>query len=295
MNEQRSFDQTAVSGALYLVPTPIGNLQDMTYRAVDTLKSVTMIAAEDTRRTKNLCRAFEIDARLISYHEHNKQEKEAWLVERIRAGDTIALVSDAGTPAISDPGADLVERLTAENLPVISLPGANAALTALVSSGLPTDAFTFIGFVDRHKKNRAEILASWRGHAATLIFYESPYRVSEFLNAAYEAFGNRRAVIARELTKQFETVVRGTLAELCTYAKDETLKGECVLLIEGASEQEQLESRNPEWWEHLSVLDHVEAYVQNGEAAKEAIKKTARDRGMPKRDVYHVYHIEEND
>ncbi|WP_416148104.1 16S rRNA (cytidine(1402)-2'-O)-methyltransferase [Salipaludibacillus sp. HK11] len=295
MKEQRSFpkqNEEAV-GALYLVPTPIGNLQDMTFRAVDILKQADVIAAEDTRHSKKLCHVFEVDTPLISYHEHNKREREQELVNRVASGETVALVSDAGMPAISDPGADLVKRFIEETLPVIALPGANAAVTALITSGLPTESFTFVGFLDRHKKNRKEQLDQWRGHSSTLIFYEAPHRLKEMLKTVESVFGNRQIALCRELTKHYETILRGTVHELQEWIDEYGIKGECVVVVEGASEEERSAMEELPWFEGLTVDGHVQAYIDQGQSSKEAIKQVAKDRGMPKRDVYQTYHVNE--
>lgn len=294
MHEQKSFSKELEGkGKIFLVPTPIGNLDDMTYRAVKTLQEADVIAAEDTRHTKKLCHVFDITAPLLSYHEHNKRTRGEELLERVRKGEQVAVVSDAGMPAISDPGADLAAEAKKEGLPVVALPGANAALTALVGSGLPTDSFTFIGFVERKKKQRKEILDSWRRVPSTLIFYESPHRVSDFFKAALEVFGDRQAAAAREITKKYEAIATGSLSELSTWAEETELKGEFVILIAGASEEEQQEAAEESWWQKLSVKEHVEVYIEQGRPPKQAVKDAAVDRKLPKRDVYQAYHIDD--
>ncbi|QKS69628.1 16S rRNA (cytidine(1402)-2'-O)-methyltransferase [Paenalkalicoccus suaedae] len=290
MREQRSFKEDG--GALYLVPTPIGNLEDMTYRAIATLKEADLIAAEDTRHTKKLCHAFEITTSLISYHEHNKEEREEQLLAKIREGQMIALVSDAGMPAISDPGADLVAAAKKEGLKVIALPGANAALTGLIASGLSTDSFTFVGFVDRKKKKRKEIFQQWQPIASTLLFYEAPHRLKDMLADAYDVFGDREASVCREITKQYETIITGTLKELVEWSQQGEIRGECVVLISGASYEEQKEAEGEAWWAHLSILDHVQSIIDQGESSKDAIKTVAKERSLPKREVYQAYHVE---
>ncbi|MBU9721979.1 MULTISPECIES: 16S rRNA (cytidine(1402)-2'-O)-methyltransferase [Bacillaceae] len=281
-----------IEGCLYLVPTPIGNLQDMTFRAVDVLKEADVIAAEDTRHTKKLCHVFSINTPLISYHEHNKRDREDELVERVKKGEKVALVSDAGMPAISDPGADLVARFYKEELPVIPLPGANAALTALISSALPTDKFTFIGFLDRKKKDRNAALNEIKNEDSTLIFYESPHRLKETLNAISSELGNRQMALCRELTKQFETIIRGSVEEILSFIEAEGVKGECVIIVEGITEKEKVAlETDMSWWNSLSVVEHVNVYINDGKSSKEAIAQTAKDRGLKKRDVYQAYHI----
>ncbi|ADU28328.1 16S rRNA (cytidine(1402)-2'-O)-methyltransferase [Evansella cellulosilytica] len=289
---QQSFRSNDEAGCLYLVPTPIGNLQDMTYRAVDVLKGVNVIAAEDTRHTKKLCHVFSIDTPLISYHEHNKKERENYLVERVKSGEKIALVSDAGMPAISDPGSDLVARFTAEGLSVIALPGANAALTALIASGLSTDEFTFLGFLNRKKKERETTLKRWQASLSTLILYEAPHRLKETLEAVREVLGNRQIALCREITKQYETFVRGRIEEVLSHIEQEGIKGECVIILSGATEEEIEQLQEAPWWESLSIKEHVQAYIDDEEMiSKDAIKRTAEDRGLKKRDVYQKYHI----
>lgn len=293
LKEQRSFQKGNETGTLYVVPTPIGNLQDMTFRAVDILKEADIIAAEDTRHSKKLCHVFDIGTPLISYHEHNKKEREGELVARAQRGEVIALVSDAGMPAISDPGVDLVKRFIEEGLTVVGLPGANAAVTSLVVSGLPTDAFTFIGFLDRNKKHRKQVLEQWKGSPSTLIFYEAPHRLKEMLKAVEEVLGNRNIALCRELTKQYETILRGTVEELKDRLLEEAVKGECVVVIEGATEEEQKALEDVPWWVEVSLIDHIQKLMDEGETSKQAIKSVAVERGIPKREVYQAFHVEE--
>ncbi|MDG5789967.1 16S rRNA (cytidine(1402)-2'-O)-methyltransferase [Evansella sp. AB-P1] len=292
MNIQKSY-QNESGGCLYLVPTPIGNLQDMTYRAVEILKTANIIAAEDTRHTKKLCHYFSIDTPLISYHEHNKRDREDYLVERASNGEVIAVVSDAGMPAISDPGSDLVARFAKEQIPVIALPGANAALTALVVSALPTDNFTFIGFLDRKKKDRDLMLEKWKKSRSTLLFYEAPHRIKDTLFAIKEIYGNREIALCREITKQYETIIRGRVDEIVDFVIENAIKGECVLVVKGASEEELNESAEDNWWDKLSVVDHINTYInEKGYSSKDAIKQVSMDRQMKKRDIYQIYHVE---
>lgn len=295
LKEQRSFQklENQEQGMLYIVPTPIGNLQDMTFRAVDILKEADVIAAEDTRHSKKLCHVFEIETPLISYHEHNKREREQELVMRAQKGEVIALVSDAGMPAISDPGADLVKRFIHEGLNVTGLPGANAAVTSLVISGLSTEAFTFIGFLDRNKKQRKQALEEWKGSPSTLIFYEAPHRLKEMLKAVGEVFGNRNAVLCRELTKQYETILRGTVEELKEQLQEESVKGECVVVIEGASQAERDALEETPWWETLSLKEHIKKHIEDGQTSKQAIKTVSVERKLPKREVYQAFHVDE--
>ncbi|WP_173918029.1 16S rRNA (cytidine(1402)-2'-O)-methyltransferase [Halobacillus sp. Marseille-Q1614] len=290
MNIQKSYTKREGQGSLYIVPTPIGNLEDMTYRAVSMLQEADAIAAEDTRNTKKLLNHFEISTPLISYHEHNKQTRGPQLLQDIKDGQMIAVVSDAGMPGISDPGADLVQEAIEEDISVIVLPGCNAALPALVGSGLPTEQFYFYGFLPRKKKDRQVILESLTSQASTLIFYESPHRLKEMLGHLYEQFGNRQVAIARELTKRYEEYVRGSLEEVLEWAKEGEVRGEFCVIVEGAQEDE---SSDQFWWSHLSTKEHVEYYIEKKQLKpKEAIKQTSVDRKMKKRDVYQVYHVE---
>ncbi|AXI07529.1 16S rRNA (cytidine(1402)-2'-O)-methyltransferase [Oceanobacillus zhaokaii] len=290
MKIQKSFDDETL-GAIYVVPTPIGNLEDITFRALKILKSVTVIAAEDTRNTKKLLNHFEIQTPLISYHEHNKLSREEQLLARVENGESIAIVSDAGMPAISDPGFELVEAAIERDLKVVVLPGANAALCALVGSGLPANEFYFYGFLPRKKKDKEAELTRLKQLKATLLFYESPYRIKDTLSAINIALGNRQVVLARELTKRFEEFARGTAEELLTWASDHELKGEFCIVVEGSDTD--IEEVADIWWSHLSVVDHVNYYIDDKEfSSKDAIKQVAVDRKMHKREVYQTYHVE---
>lgn len=288
MNVQRSFAEEG-TGALYLVATPIGNLDDMTVRCLETLRSVDVIACEDTRQTRKLLNHFQIDKRTVSYHEHNKEASGNGLLQWLAEGKRIALVSDAGLPAISDPGADLVRDATAAGFPVIPVPGANAGLTALIASGLPTDRFVFCGFLGRENKERREELERLKRYPETLIFYEAPHRIEKTLAALRASFGNRRAVLARELTKRYEEFVRGTLDELIEWTEAGEARGEYCLIVEGFTGPQE-EEDTAAWWHMLTIAEHVDRYCQQGLSKKEAIKQTADDRGVAKRDVYNEYH-----
>lgn len=290
MNIQKSFDDEK-AGVLYVVPTPIGNLEDITYRALKILESVSLIAAEDTRNTKKLLNHFELTTPLISYHEHNKVAREEQLLEKIKRGESIAIVSDAGMPTISDPGVEIVQAVIEENQNVVVLPGANAALCGLIGSGLPTDEFYFYGFLPRKKKDKASELDRLKRLKATLLFYESPYRIKDTLKIIHEQLGNRNIAIARELTKRFEEFVRGTVEELIEWAVSQEMRGEFVLVVEGSTLAAEEEADNL-WWESLSVVAHVNHYIEEkGFSSKDAIKQVAVDRNIPKRDVYQMYHI----
>ncbi|MGY0694510.1 16S rRNA (cytidine(1402)-2'-O)-methyltransferase [Virgibacillus sp. FSP13] len=291
MNIQKSFENQ-LGGTVYVVPTPIGNLEDITYRALNVLRTVAIIAAEDTRNTKKLLNHFDISTPLISYHEHNKETREVALIERLEKGESIAVVSDAGMPGVSDPGYEIVRAAIDKELPVVVLPGANAALCALVGSGLPSTEFLFYGFLPRKKKDKISELDRLKNMQATLLFYESPFRVKETLSVLLEQLGNRKIAIARELTKRYEEYTRGTMEEIISRLDDQTLKGEFCIVVEGNVRDEAAED-DALWWAYLSVIEHVTYYVETkGMHNKEAIKQVAKDRQMAKRDVYQAYHIE---
>ncbi|MET1250450.1 16S rRNA (cytidine(1402)-2'-O)-methyltransferase [Sporolactobacillus sp. STCC-11] len=296
MWEQRSFQSDHEGkGSLFLVPTPIGNLDDITYRALEVLKKADILAAEDTRHTMKLCSHFDIHAPLFSYHEHNKKTSGTKLVAELENGKNVALVTDAGTPGISDPGADLAAACIAHEIPVVPLPGANAAITGLIASGISTDHFLFYGFLPRAKKERGQALDALKKFPYTVIFYESPFRVKETLKDLYDVFGNRRIAISRELTKRYETFVRGTLDEVLAFLNSgEAPKGEFCVIVDGNRE---LEERGEElWWSTLTVQEHVDHYIRNKQVtSKEAIKQVALDRAQPKREIYGIYHQIENE
>ncbi|QQZ62641.1 16S rRNA (cytidine(1402)-2'-O)-methyltransferase [Paenibacillus sonchi] len=286
--QNRNENQPEATGSLYLVATPIGNLEDMTYRAVRTLRECDIIAAEDTRQTRKLLSHFEITpSMLFSYHEHNKAASGPELIRYIIEGKNLALVSDAGLPAISDPGADLVALAVSHGIPVIPIPGANAALSALIASGLPTTSFTFIGFLPRERKDIRSVLSGLRSAQGTLLFYESPHRVSKTLAHLQEAFGNRRIVLARELTKRYEEFLRGTIEECLVWLSEHPPLGEYVIVLEGES-KEEAELAESSWWRELSIEEHVNYYETSGQTRKDAMKKAASDRGLAKRDIYNA-------
>ncbi|WP_336790661.1 16S rRNA (cytidine(1402)-2'-O)-methyltransferase [Paenibacillus sp. MMO-177] len=288
---QKSFKDQADSdcGILYLVGTPIGNLEDMTYRAIRTLKEVQLIAAEDTRQTRKLLTHFEISTRLVSYHEHNKQASGSELIRLLMEGQSIALVSDAGLPAVSDPGADLVKDAVEAGIKVVPIPGANAALSALIISGLPTDRFMFTGFPPRDKKPLAEWLTRLDRQEGTLMMYESPHRLKKTLDAMLEHWGDRRIAMVRELTKRHEEAARGSISECLAFLEENPPLGEYCLIIEGAAAGAGDAGDNGEtWWTSLELEEHVTHYENEGIDRKEAIKKAAHDRGLPKREVYNA-------
>jgi 16S rRNA (cytidine1402-2'-O)-methyltransferase len=291
MWQQKSFEQEEHKGILYLVPTPIGNLEDISFRAIRILKEADFIAAEDTRNTKKLCNHFEITTPLVSYHEHNKEKSGEKLIEKLKDGQRIALVSDAGMPTISDPGFELVAAALQENLTVVPLPGANAALTSLIASGLPSQPFYFYGFLNRQKKEKKKELENLKNQTATIIFYESPHRLKETLASMLEILGDRQIALCRELTKRYEEFIRGSLTEVIEWANQDEVRGEFCLIMEGTTQESVAEETS--WWEHLSVMEHVNHYISlKNISSKEAIKQVAKDRGLNKRDVYQVYHIE---
>jgi len=290
MWQQKSFENEEQKGILYLIPTPIGNLEDMSFRAVRLLKEADLIAAEDTRNTKKLCNHFEISTPIVSHHEHNKETSGGKLIEKLKEGAKIALVSDAGMPTISDPGYELVVAAVREQLTVVPLPGANAALTALIASGLSTQPFYFYGFLPRQKKEKVKELESLSKINSTLILYESPHRLKETLQQLLNVFGDRGISLCRELTKRYEEFIRGTVSEALQWAEREEIRGEFCIIVEGSKEQiEEVDA----WWETLSLLEHIEYYIsEKNFSSKEAIKQTAKDRNMNKRDVYQAYHVD---
>jgi 16S rRNA (cytidine1402-2'-O)-methyltransferase len=290
MWQQKSFENEATKGILYLIPTPIGNLEDMSFRAIRLLKEADLIAAEDTRNTKKLCNYFEIGTPVVSYHEHNKETSGDKLIQKVKEGLKIALVSDAGMPAISDPGYELVLAATREKVTVVPLPGANAALTALIASGLPCQPFYFFGFLNRNKKEKRTELEDLKWQSATLIFYESPHRLKETLAVMLDVLGNRNVAICRELTKKYEEFIRGTIEEVIAWAHQDEIRGEFCLIVEGTDQQQEEASS---WWQNLTLEEHVNHYIsEKSLPSKEAIKQTAKDRDMNKRDVYQAYHVE---
>lgn len=269
----------SAGGVLYLVPTPIGNFDDMTFRAVEILKSADYIYAEDTRVTKVLLSHFQISAPLFSYHIFNEDVKSEEIIDHLREGRKLALVSDAGLPGISDPGFLVARSAIEAGFPVISLPGPNAALTALIASGLPCDKFFFFGFLNSKPNQRKKELSALIDYPETLIFYEAPHRIQATLKDMYEVFGNRKAVIARELTKKFEEYLRGTLDEFANLVYE--LKGEIVIMVEGA-EKTTLQKDLLE----LPLQEHFQYYLNNGLSEKEAMKQIAKDRNISKSGVY---------
>ena len=274
-------------GTLYLCATPIGNLEDMTFRVIRTLKEVDMIAAEDTRNSIKLLNHFEIKTPMTSYHEYNKIEKGHKLVQMLLAGKNLALITDAGTPGISDPGEELVQMCYEAGVPVTSLPGAAACITALTLSGLSTRRFAFEAFLPSDKKERQQVLEELKNDTRTVICYEAPHRLVKTLKELLEALGNRRITICRELTKKHETAWQTHIAEACEYYQENAPKGECVLVIAGRS-REELKAEEQEQWEQMPLEAHMEHYESQGMDHKSAMKQVAKDRGVSKREIYRM-------
>lgn len=274
-------------GTLYLVATPIGNLSDLSARALETLQQADLIACEDTRHSLKLLNHFGISKPLTSYYEHNKAEKGPYLIDRLLSGDNVALVTDAGTPAVSDPGEDLVAACIEHEINVVSIPGPAAFVSALIVSGLPTRRFSFEGFLPVQKKSRSELLESVKHLPHTLIFYEAPHKLTRTLADLYEHLGDRRICLARELTKLHEQILRTTLSGAMEYYTEHTPKGEYVLVLEGADESAQ----PPEDAEtaDIPVVDHVNSLIAQGMDKKDAFKEVARLRGVSKREIYNCY------
>lgn len=272
-------------GILYLCPTPIGNLEDMTFRTLRILKEVDIIAAEDTRHTIRLMNYFEIKKPLTSYHEHNKQEKGPILIEKILNGEDIALVTDAGMPAISDPGEDLVKLAIENNIELIALPGPTAFVLALVVSGFSTRSFIYEGFLSQSKKSRREELEKFVSETRTVIVYESPHRLKDLLKDISTVLGNRNLSISRELTKKYEEIFRGSTDESIEKFTKEGPRGEFIVVIEGIS-QEKVESEREEEWRQLSIKEHLAQYIDRGMSKKESIKAVSKQRKVHKNIVY---------
>lgn len=274
-----------MTGTLNLCATPIGNLEDMTFRVIRTLKEVDLIAAEDTRNSIKLLNHFEIQTPMTSYHEYNKYEKGRKLVEKLLEGQDIALITDAGTPGISDPGEELVKMCYESGISVTSLPGAAACITALTISGLSTRRFAFEAFLPSDKKEREQILKEMETETRTMIVYEAPHRLVKTLKLFLERLGNRKITVCREFTKRHETALAVTLEEAVAHYEANPPKGECVLVIEGKSREEAREEERKQW-EEMTIEDHMEVYTKQGMDKKSAMKAVAKDRGVSKRDIY---------
>ena len=274
-------------GKLYLCATPIGNLQDMTPRCIEILKSVDLIGAEDTRNSIKLLNHFEIKTPMTSYHEYNKIEKARYLIARMQEGKNVALITDAGTPGISDPGEDLVRLAYEAGIEVTSLPGACACVTALTLSGLPTRRFCFEAFLPADKKERQEILEELKTETRTIILYEAPHRLIKTLKDLLIALGDRRITLCRELTKRHETAFATTLQGALEFYETQEPKGECVIVMEGRS-RKQMQEEKQQVWAQMELSEHMQLYLEQGMDQKEAMKAVAKDRGIGKRDIYRM-------
>jgi 16S rRNA (cytidine1402-2'-O)-methyltransferase len=279
-NNNHTALNSSVNGILYVVATPIGNMADITFRAIQTLKDVALIAAEDTRHTKRLLMHYAIRNNLISLHEHNEIKRSEEIVKRLISGDDIALVSDAGTPTLSDPGYRLIKEAIAGGIRIVPIPGASAALTSLCASGLPTDAYVFLGFLPRKGGKRQSILTSLTGETKTIIFYESPKRIVVLINDLIKALGNRQGVLSREMTKRHEEFVRGTLSEIRdVLAERREIKGECTLVVKGGSGPE---APSPD----ILRQEIIQALHRDGFRLPDLVKRIAKRHGLPKKQVY---------
>ena len=274
-----------MNGKLYLVATPIGNLEDMTFRAVEVLKTADIIAAEDTRNSIKLLNHFEINTPMTSYHEFNRYDKAEYLIGIMKDGKTVALITDAGTPGISDPGEVLVKRCYDEGIEVSPVPGACAAVNALAASGQTTKEFVFVGFLDSKGKERREKLEGLKNESRTLILYEAPHRLKKTLAELHEVLGDRSITLCRELTKKHEEFMRLSLGEAVSYYETNEPRGEYVLVIEGIS-REELDIEKALEWENISIEEHISRYIADGLSKKDAVKKVAKDRGVSKQEIY---------
>lgn len=286
MQVQKSFKGQSQYGILYLVPTPIGNLQDMTFRAVDTLKNVDIICAEDTRNTGLLLKHFEIATKQVSFHEHNAFEKLPDLIELLKTGKSLAQVSDAGMPSISDPGHDLVKAAISEGISVVALPGASAGITALIASGLAPQPHVFYGFLPRKAGQQKSFFQEKIAYPETQIFYESPYRVADTLENILSVYGDREVVVVRELTKLYEEYQRGRISEVLAYLSENPLKGECLILVAGASGTITLKQEV----EVIDSADLVAQLIAQGKKPNQAIKEVAKTYNLNRQEVYNAYH-----
>ena len=286
MQIQKSFKGQSPYGKLYLVATPIGNMDDMSIRMVNTLKEVDVIAAEDTRNTGLLLKHFGIETRQISFHEHNAQEKIPVLLDLLKSGQNLAQVSDAGLPSISDPGHDLVKSAIAEDIAVVTVPGPSAGISALIASGLAPQPHIFYGFLPRKSGQQKEFFESKKAYPETQIFYESPHRVKATLESMLEVYGDRSVVLVRELTKIYEEYHRGRISELIDYLVENSLKGECLLIVAGASLEKEDKA-------DADLLAEIDSLVQSGSKKNQAIKEVAKKYGRNKSQLYALYHDED--
>jgi 16S rRNA (cytidine1402-2'-O)-methyltransferase len=274
-----------VSGKLYLCGTPIGNLEDITLRVIRVSNEVDLIAAEDTRQTIKLLNHFEIKKSMVSYHEHNRFEKGPELINKMKEGSSIALVTDAGMPGVSDPGEDLVKLCIEEGIEVEAVPGVTASITALVLSGFSTGKFVFEGFLPREGRDRKDAMEYLKSETRTVILYESPHRIKETLKDLCNALGDRKAAVCRELTKKFEEIIRMGLKDASTYYDANEPRGEYVIVLEGRDKEELMEEERKSW-DKMTIDEHVNLYIAQGFNRMDAMKKAAKDRGIQKRDIY---------
>lgn len=277
-----------MSGTLFICGTPIGNLEDITIRCLNTLKSVDVIAAEDTRQTIKLLNHYEIKTPLTSYHEHNKAVKGHKLLEEIKKGKNIALVSDAGMPGISDPGEDLIKLCYEENISVTAVPGPTAEATAAVLSGIGCTSYCFEGFLPKDKKQRKAVLDRLKNETRTIVIYEAPHRIKKTLDELYKLLGNRNAAVVKELTKKHENIFRGSIENIIDFYEKNEPKGEFVLVIEGIGIN-QIRENEKAYFQNISIKEHIELYLNQGMSNKEAMKQTAKDRGVGKREIYDCF------
>lgn len=275
------------NGTLFVCPTPIGNLDDITIRVLNTLKSVDVIAAEDTRHTIKLLNHFNIKKPLTSYHQHNEREKGKMLIDKLLHGTNIALVSDAGMPGISDPGATLIKMAIDNNIHIDVLPGPTAFVLSLLLSGFSTDKFVFEGFLPSKKKERKKRLSEIKFETRTIIMYESPHRLIQSLKDMNEVLNNRDIAITRELTKKYQEIFRGSIKRALEKFSNETIRGEFVIVIQGIS-QDELDVLEEKPWDNISIKEHLNLYIENGLTKKEAVKKVTKERGLSKREVYKI-------
>ncbi|POH09385.1 16S rRNA (cytidine(1402)-2'-O)-methyltransferase [Fructilactobacillus sanfranciscensis] len=289
LRTQMSFEKHD-TGKLYLIPTPIGNLEDMTFRAVNLLKEVDLIAAEDTRNTQKLLNHFEIKTKQISFHEHNTESRIPELIKKMEDGLNIGQVSDAGMPSISDPGHELVERCIEMGIPVVSIPGPSAGMTSLIASGLSPQPFLFYGFLNRKPKEQRAELEELSQEKPTLIFYEAPHRLKKTLVNLQKVLGNRKATLGRELTKRYEEYIRGTLDDLVQWSQDTQIRGEFVIMVAGNPDGTLVDNADEDALLALSIEDQVQKLIDSGEKTNAAIKRVAKLNQLVRQDVYNQFH-----
>lgn len=276
---QKSYDG---SNSLYLIPTPIGNFEDMTLRSIETLKKVDVLFCEDTRITKQMLNRLEINKKLISSNDHNEESTKNLAIKYLKEGKNIGIVTDRGTPIISDPGYKVVEEVIKKGYNVIPLPGANALIPALIAAGVNPSPFMFYGFLNAKKSKREKELENLKKYPLTIIFYEAPHRIIEMLESIKDIFGERRISVSREISKLYEEIYRGTVSEVIEELNSEEIRGEFVVVVEGSSDEVSFES--------MSIEEHVNMYIEEGLSEKDAMKKVAKDRNTTKSEIYKIYH-----